>query len=118
MRLPLNVFGAWKRAVDGGEGGEAVEAAERTMMGHLHSRFRVVRVVPAPIMHMMRDDPGFQQMMDQILLPGEGYRPDFDGTQFDGSQAHSDLNEPVSTPLQSFMALGGTPPSAHMPDSS
>ncbi|MED6137584.1 hypothetical protein PIB30_066264 [Stylosanthes scabra] len=23
--------------------------------------------------------PWFQQMMDQILLPGEGYRPDFDG---------------------------------------
>ncbi|MED6186489.1 hypothetical protein PIB30_067139 [Stylosanthes scabra] len=30
-------------------------------------------------------------------------------------QVHSDLNEPVSAPSQSFMALGSTPPSAHMP---
>ncbi|MED6108501.1 hypothetical protein PIB30_024530 [Stylosanthes scabra] len=57
--------------------------------------------------------PGFQQMIDEILMPGDGgYRPEFDGTQLDDSQVHFDLNEPVFGPAQAFMALGGTPPSA------
>ncbi|MED6213427.1 hypothetical protein PIB30_093235, partial [Stylosanthes scabra] len=63
--------------------------------------------------------PGFQQMIDEILMPGnDGYRPDFDGTQGDGSHVHLDLNEPVSGPSQAFMALGETPPSAHVPGAS
>ncbi|MED6205410.1 hypothetical protein PIB30_017223 [Stylosanthes scabra] len=62
--------------------------------------------------------PGLQQMIDEILMPcDDSYRPKFDGTQFD-SQVHFDLNEPVSGPSQAFMALGGTPPSAHLPGES
>ncbi|MED6170434.1 hypothetical protein PIB30_030858 [Stylosanthes scabra] len=58
-------------------------------------------------------------MIDEILMAGDDcYRPDFDGTQVDGSQVHLDLNEPVSGPSQAFMALGGTPPSAHVPGAS
>ncbi|MED6193230.1 hypothetical protein PIB30_017196 [Stylosanthes scabra] len=54
--------------------------------------------------------PGFQQMLSDILLPHDsGYRPDFDATQFDGSQFHVDLNGPVSGPSHAFMALGRTP---------
>ncbi|MED6180022.1 hypothetical protein PIB30_006512 [Stylosanthes scabra] len=62
-------------------------------------------------------NPGFQQMISDIMLEGDGsYRPD---TQFDGSQVHLDLNEPVSGPSHVFMALGGTPPSAaHVPGGS
>ncbi|MED6134340.1 hypothetical protein PIB30_036193 [Stylosanthes scabra] len=61
--------------------------------------------------------PRFQQLIDDIMLEGgNGYRP---GTQFDGSQVHLDLNEPVSGPSHLFMALGGTPPSAaHVPGGS
>ncbi|MED6182055.1 hypothetical protein PIB30_025131 [Stylosanthes scabra] len=61
--------------------------------------------------------PEFQQMISDILQEGDGgYRPD---TQFDGSQVHLDLNEPVSGPSHVFMALGGTPPStAHVPGGS
>ncbi|MED6162159.1 hypothetical protein PIB30_067727, partial [Stylosanthes scabra] len=58
-------------------------------------------------------------MIDEILMPGDdGYKPDFDGTQVDGSQVHLDLNEPVSGPPQAFIALGGTPLSAHVPSAS
>ncbi|MED6121857.1 hypothetical protein PIB30_033972 [Stylosanthes scabra] len=40
-------------------------------------------------------------------------------TQFDGSQVHLDLNEPVSGPSHLFMAVGRTPPSAeHVPGGS
>ncbi|MED6120700.1 hypothetical protein PIB30_023465 [Stylosanthes scabra] len=58
--------------------------------------------------------PGFQQMISDIMIVGGGgCRPD---TQFDGSQVHLDLNEPVSSPSHMFMALGRTPPSAaHVP---
>ncbi|MED6180609.1 hypothetical protein PIB30_011645 [Stylosanthes scabra] len=61
--------------------------------------------------------PGFQQMINDILLEGDGgYRHD---TEFDGSQVHLDPNEPVSGPSHVFMALGGTPPSAaHVPGGS
>ncbi|MED6146819.1 hypothetical protein PIB30_038220 [Stylosanthes scabra] len=65
--------------------------------------------------------PGFQQMIEQILMSGVGdYRSEFedtqyDGTQFESSQVHLDLNELVSSLSQVFMALGGTPPLAHMP---
>ncbi|MED6169872.1 hypothetical protein PIB30_025286 [Stylosanthes scabra] len=61
--------------------------------------------------------PGFQQVISEMLLEGDGcYRPD---TQFDGSQVHLDLNEPVSSPSHVFMALGGTLPSAaHVPGGS
>ncbi|MED6132574.1 hypothetical protein PIB30_020220 [Stylosanthes scabra] len=53
--------------------------------------------------------PGFEQLINDITLEqGGGYRPD---TQFDGSQVHMDLNEPVSGLSHVFMALGGTPPS-------
>ncbi|MED6132972.1 hypothetical protein PIB30_023870 [Stylosanthes scabra] len=56
------------------------------------------------------------QMIDEILMPGDdSYMPEFDGMQFDGSQVHFDLNEPVFGPSQAFMALGGTPPSGHVP---
>ncbi|MED6179713.1 hypothetical protein PIB30_003513 [Stylosanthes scabra] len=57
--------------------------------------------------------PGFQQMLREICFEGDGsYRPD---TQFNGSQVHLDLNEPVSGPSYAFMALGGTLSSAaHM----
>ncbi|MED6208528.1 hypothetical protein PIB30_045928 [Stylosanthes scabra] len=58
----------------------------------------------------MLSSPRFQQMISDILLNSDGgYRLD---TQFDGSQVHVDLNEPVSGPSHAFMALGGTPPSA------
>ncbi|MED6192958.1 hypothetical protein PIB30_014743 [Stylosanthes scabra] len=55
-----------------------------------------------------------------MSIPADGgYRPDFDGTQFDGSQVHLDLNEPVSGPSHAFMTPGGTPPSAaHVPGGS
>ncbi|MED6106156.1 hypothetical protein PIB30_002047 [Stylosanthes scabra] len=58
-----------------------------------------------------------EAMLNDILIPADsGYRPDFDGTLFDGSQVHLDLNKPVSGPSHAFMALGGTPPSAtHVP---
>ncbi|MED6222316.1 hypothetical protein PIB30_063173 [Stylosanthes scabra] len=61
--------------------------------------------------------PGFQHFISDMLQEGGGgYRPD---TQFDGSQVHLDLNEPVSGPSHVFMALGGTPPSAaHVPGGS
>ncbi|MED6111989.1 hypothetical protein PIB30_057467 [Stylosanthes scabra] len=61
--------------------------------------------------------PRFQQKISDILLDGDGgYRPD---TQFDGSQVHLDLNEPVSGPSHAFMALGGTPSLvAHVPGGS
>ncbi|MED6157502.1 hypothetical protein PIB30_023700 [Stylosanthes scabra] len=40
-------------------------------------------------------------------------------TQFNGSQVHLDLIEPLSGPSHLFMALGGTPPSAaHVPSGS
>ncbi|MED6216031.1 hypothetical protein PIB30_003676 [Stylosanthes scabra] len=52
--------------------------------------------------------------MEQILLPNEGDRSYFDGTQFDGSQVHLDLNELVFALSRPFMALSSTPPSAHM----
>ncbi|MED6160088.1 hypothetical protein PIB30_048145 [Stylosanthes scabra] len=44
---------------------------------------------------------------------GEGVTqslPSKPDTQFDGSQVHLDLNEPVSGSSHAFMALGGTPP--------
>ncbi|MED6181534.1 hypothetical protein PIB30_020104 [Stylosanthes scabra] len=45
---------------------------------------------------------GFKQMISDIMLEGgSGYRPD---TQFDGSQVHLDLNEPVFGPSHMFMA--------------
>ncbi|MED6185265.1 hypothetical protein PIB30_055404 [Stylosanthes scabra] len=144
MRRPsdqLRRFGACQRAMDGGEGrvesAEAVEAAGKGVTRSLPSR---VRVVPSPVRgrahrltspppHRPRgsrshralldglSSPGFQQMISDILLDGDGgYRPD---TQFDGSQVHLDLNEPVSGPSHAFMALGGTPPSAaHVPGGS
>ncbi|MED6131302.1 hypothetical protein PIB30_008636 [Stylosanthes scabra] len=61
--------------------------------------------------------PGFQHFISDMLQEGDsGYRPD---TQFDGSQAHLDLNEPVSGPSNVFMVLGRTPPSAaHVPGGS
>ncbi|MED6199971.1 hypothetical protein PIB30_080839 [Stylosanthes scabra] len=55
---------------------------------------------PHRLLEMGLSSLGFQDLMDQILLPGDGYRPKFDDTQFD-----VDLNEPVSSPSQSFMAL-------------
>ncbi|MED6185031.1 hypothetical protein PIB30_053067 [Stylosanthes scabra] len=46
-------------------------------------------------------------MISDILLDGDGgYRPDI---QFDGSQVHVDLNEPVSGPSHVFMADAGNP---------
>ncbi|MED6147005.1 hypothetical protein PIB30_040041 [Stylosanthes scabra] len=46
--------------------------------------------------------PGFQQMISDILLDGDGgYKPD---TQFDGSQVHLVLNEAVSDPTHAFIA--------------
>ncbi|MED6106359.1 hypothetical protein PIB30_004134 [Stylosanthes scabra] len=61
--------------------------------------------------------PTFQNFISGVLHEGDGgYRPD---TQFDGSQVHVDLNEPLSGPSHLFMALGGTPPSAaHVPGGS
>ncbi|MED6200172.1 hypothetical protein PIB30_082530 [Stylosanthes scabra] len=124
---PISTLGGCPRAMDVGEGGEAVEVAGRGLTRCLHSR---VRVVPAPVMHIMRgqahrawldglSSPGFQQMIDEILLPGNGgYRPEFDGMLLDGSQVHLNLNEHVSGLSQAFMALGGTPPSAHVPSGS
>ncbi|MED6164534.1 hypothetical protein PIB30_091034 [Stylosanthes scabra] len=46
------------------------------------------------------NSPGLQDLMDQIVVPNDGYRPEFDGSQLD-----VDLNEPDSGPSQSFMAL-------------
>ncbi|MED6189883.1 hypothetical protein PIB30_100342, partial [Stylosanthes scabra] len=61
--------------------------------------------------------PTFQHFISDVLHEGDGgYRPD---SQFDGSQVHLNLNEPLSGPLHLFMALGGTPPSAaQMPSGS
>ncbi|MED6182643.1 hypothetical protein PIB30_030494 [Stylosanthes scabra] len=136
-RFPINAFGGWERAVDGGGGGEAVEAVERAVTTdnapthHAHEAGTSTQAeVPAtpsdsadcghidhcPSSRALLDglsSPGLQQMIEQILLPGEDYMLDFDGIEFDGSQVHSDLNEPVSTPSQSFMELGNTPPSTH-----
>ncbi|MED6111260.1 hypothetical protein PIB30_050924 [Stylosanthes scabra] len=53
------------------------------------------------------DSPGFQDLMDQILLFGEGYKPEFYSTQFDGTQS-----EPVFGLSQSFMVLDSNRPSA------
>ncbi|MED6219084.1 hypothetical protein PIB30_032551 [Stylosanthes scabra] len=101
---PLVAFNACLRTVDvkdAGEAGGAGEAEERVAedtqraeTGHLHSR---LRVVPALVTHMRLaflaglNSPGFQDLMDQILVPSDGYRPEFDGTEFD-----VDLNEPDS----------------------
>ncbi|MED6225776.1 hypothetical protein PIB30_096948 [Stylosanthes scabra] len=59
--------------------------------------------------------PGFQAMVDEILHANDGNRPEFEGSHI---QFVVDPNELVSAPSRTFMALGGTPPSAHMPDPS
>ncbi|MED6173363.1 hypothetical protein PIB30_058599 [Stylosanthes scabra] len=114
LRHPLNAFGAWERAVDGEEGGEAAEVPSTPSYpadcGHTDPCLSVAAFLDR------LSSPLFQQMLEQILVPCKGYRLDFDGTQFDGFQVHLDLNEPVSASSQSFMALGSTPPSAHIPD--
>ncbi|MED6185844.1 hypothetical protein PIB30_060901 [Stylosanthes scabra] len=46
---------------------------------------------------------GFQDLMEQILLPSDGYMPEFDGTQFDVY-----LNEHVSSPSQFFSIYAGS----------
>ncbi|MED6147194.1 hypothetical protein PIB30_041848 [Stylosanthes scabra] len=126
---------ACPRVMDVGEGGvvaDLVEAAGRGVTRRLPGR---LRVVPAPI-HGTEipsnlgspsqpwldglSGPGFQLMISEILIPVDvGCWPENDGTQFDGSQVHIDLNEPVSGPSHVFMALGGTPLSAaHVPGGS
>ncbi|MED6196432.1 hypothetical protein PIB30_047515 [Stylosanthes scabra] len=68
-----------------------------------------------PIDYELPDAAG--HFISGVLHVGDGgYRSD---TQFDGSQVHLDLNEPLSGPSHLFMALGGTPPSAaHVPGGS
>ncbi|MED6195023.1 hypothetical protein PIB30_034161 [Stylosanthes scabra] len=64
----------------------------------------VTRRLPSRLMVFLDglSNPGFQQMISDILLDGDGgYRPDM---QFYGSQVHVDLND---GPLHVFMALGG-----------
>ncbi|MED6120706.1 hypothetical protein PIB30_023471 [Stylosanthes scabra] len=89
----------------------------RAGRGH---RERVTRRLPSRLKQAFLDglsSLGFQQMISDIMLEGSsGYMPD---TQFDVSQVHLDLNEPVSGPSHLCMALGGTPPSAaHVPGGS
>ncbi|MED6146856.1 hypothetical protein PIB30_038506 [Stylosanthes scabra] len=109
----------------GGRG--AVEAAETSRQADLPStpqtqRTEIPSTLGSPSQTWLDglSSLGFQQMLSDILIPVDGgYRPEFDGTQFDGSQVHIDLNEPVSGLLHAFMALSVTPPSAaHVPGGS
>ncbi|MED6107513.1 hypothetical protein PIB30_014809 [Stylosanthes scabra] len=94
--LPLVLFDVCLRAVAVGEAAEAGEAAERVETGgnssHAHEAGPSTRA-----------KPGFPSMNDDILQPGDGYRPEFDGTQFNVV-----LNEPLSAPSQGFIALCST----------
>ncbi|MED6217437.1 hypothetical protein PIB30_017684 [Stylosanthes scabra] len=129
-------LGACSRATDvGEEWAEAAEAAEATQGGASTSQAvevagtstqadlpstTIQSSLSFPSQQAFLDglsSPGFQQMINDILLEGDGgYRPE---TQFGGSQVHLDLNELVSGPSHIFIALGGTPSSAaHVPGGS
>ncbi|MED6181336.1 hypothetical protein PIB30_018481 [Stylosanthes scabra] len=97
---------------------QAVEEARTSSQAYLSptpqtQRTTISSTMSSPSQQAFLDglhSPGFQQMINDIMLEGgNGYRLD---TQFDGSQVHLDLNEPVSGPSHLFMALGGTAPSA------
>ncbi|MED6193949.1 hypothetical protein PIB30_023965 [Stylosanthes scabra] len=104
---------------------QAVEEAETSSHAYLPSTPQtqgttIPSTISSPLQQEFLDglsSPTFQHFISGVLHEGDGsYRPD---TQFDGSQVHLDLNEPLSGPSHLFMALGGTPPSAaHMPGGS
>ncbi|MED6154889.1 hypothetical protein PIB30_000391 [Stylosanthes scabra] len=93
----------------GASSSKAVEAAGTSTQTQ-GTKIPSTQASPSQAMLAGISSSGFQQMISDILLEGDdGCRSD---TQFDGSQVHLDLNEPVSGPSHVFMALGRTPPSA------